>query len=327
VTASLPRLLTHSGKFHCDDAFAYATLRFALRLTTSGVDHVLIRTRDRAEIDAADIVWDVGTKHDPAAQRFDHHQRGAPVRPETEVPFSAAGLVWQVHGVNAVRAILPPDAAAFAEAIAAKIDRDVIRRIDAIDNGVAHPEDSLGLSSIVDDCNLPWDSPEAGNPDAETRAFVAAADLMAGFLRNRVERVRGKLAADAIILAAHQASADPRILELDRRMPWQSACFAHALPVLYAVYPVPAGNWMVDAMPAEKGSFSQRLPLPAAWAGLEAEALAAATGVPDAVFVHTARFVGAARSRAGAMRMAQAAIAIGAAAAPAETAAPADALG
>jgi uncharacterized UPF0160 family protein len=116
---------------------------------------------------------------------------------------------------------------------------------------------------------------------------------------------------DAQLAAAHAHPADPRILELDRKLPWQSAVFAHDLRVLHAVYPVPDGTSMVDAMPRTPGSYASRLPLPAAWAGLRDAALAAATGVPDAVFVHPQRFVGAARSRAGALALAHQAIALG----------------
>jgi uncharacterized UPF0160 family protein len=123
--------------------------------------------------------------------------------------------------------------------------------------------------------------------------------------------VRARLAADAVVLAAHARSADPRVLELDRKLPWEGPVFAHALPVLYAVYPVPNGKWMVDAMPPEPGSFAQRLPFPEAWAGLREADLGAACGVPDAVFVHARRFVGAARSREGAMAMARRAIETG----------------
>jgi uncharacterized UPF0160 family protein len=114
-----------------------------------------------------------------------------------------------------------------------------------------------------------------------------------------------------MVLAAHARSADPRVLELGRKLPWEGPAFAHGLPVLYAVYPVPNGNWMVDAMPPEPGSFAQRLPLPEAWAGLRDAELAAASGVPDAVFVHARRFVAAARSREGAMAMARKAIEVG----------------
>jgi uncharacterized UPF0160 family protein len=298
------QLVTHSGTFHCDDAFAYATIRLALQ----GADHRLIRTRDPAQIALADIVWDVGAVHDASTGRFDHHQRGAPVRNDTGIPFSAAGLVWQIHGVPAVRALLAQTDAARAEAVATVIDNEVIRRIDAIDNGVEHPEDTLGLSAMVEDCNLPWNSALIGDPTAEDEAFVQAAGMAEVFLRHRVSKVCAKLAAESIVLTAYNGSPDPKVLELDRKMPWQDPVFLHALPVIYAIYPVPGGNWMVDAMPPEPGSYEQRLPLPASWAGLHGDALVSESGIPDAVFVHPRRFVGAAQSRRGAFAMATSSI-------------------
>ena len=59
---------------------------------------------------------------------------------------------------------------------------------------------------------------------------------------------------------------------------------AHALPVLFAVSPASNGNWMVDTVPLEPGSFDQKKSLPEAWAGLQAGALAAESGVPDFEF-------------------------------------------
>ncbi len=310
-TPRRPLFVTHSGTFHLDDAFAYAVLRLALGLGAAGVDHTLIRTRDEAVVADADVAWDVGAVHDPAAGRFDHHQRGAPVR-EDGLPYSAAGLVWRHHGEAAVRALLGSSGADdLAAAVASAIDREVVRRIDEIDNGVGQPGDALGLASLVEDLNPPWDSPAVGDSTAEDAEFLQAADLAGGFLRRRVEAVRACLAAEAVVLAAHARSADRRILELDRKLPWEGPVFAHGLPVLYAVYPVPNGNWMVDAMPPEPGSFAQRLPLPEAWAGLRDAELAAACSVPDAVFVHARRFVAAARSREGAMAMARREIEIG----------------
>lgn len=303
-----PWLATHSGSFHLDDVFAYVVLRLALGLRAPGQDHSLVRSREEAVIAAADLAWDVGAVYDPAACRYDHHQRGAPLR-EDGTPLSAAGLVWRHHGEAAVRALL--GGADLAPSVAAAIDREVVRRIDEIDNGVGEPGDALGLSSVIEDFNPSWDAPEVGDGQAEDAAFLRAADLAEGFLRRRVEAVRARLAADAAVLAAHARAEDPRILELDRKMPWQEPVFAHGLPVLYAVYPVPTGNWMVDAMPPEPGSFGQRLPLPEAWAGLRDAELAAASGVSDAVFVHLRRFVGAARSRMGALEMARKAIGLG----------------
>ena len=305
--ATLPTLLTHSGKFHCDDALAYATLRLALGLEAVGDDHWLVRTRDKEKIAAADIVFDVGGVYDDATSRFDHHQRGAPVRVDDAVPFSAAGLVWQIHGTAAVRAILAPEQADAAAAVAKVIDDTLIRRIDMLDNGVGDPGNTLELSSLIEDFfNGTWHSD--WNGAAKDAAFIEAADMVQDVLKRRVARLQARFSANAIVLEAHARSADPRILELDRGMPWQEPVFSHGLDVLYAVYPVPGGNWMISAMPPERQSFAQRLPLPAAWAGLQDEALRAASGIKDAVFVHAKRFVASARSRSGAMAMAKAAI-------------------
>ena len=306
MASTIPTLLTHSGKFHCDDVLAYATLRLSLGLTAAGHDHHLVRTRDKARIATADIVFDVGGTHDDAKSRFDHHQRGASIRADNGVPFSAAGLVWQVHGIAAVRALLSPDKADTADAVARVMDDKVIRRIDALDNGVGDPGHTLELSSLVEDFNGTWESDR--DAAAEDAAFIEAADMVRDVLKRRVARVQARISADAMVVAAHARSADPRILELDRGMPWQEPVFAHGLDVVYAVYPVPGGNWMVGAMPPERNSFAQRLPLPAAWAGLQDEALVAVSGIEDAVFVHAKRFVGAARSRVGAMEMASASI-------------------
>jgi uncharacterized UPF0160 family protein len=124
-----------------------------------------------------------------------------------------------------------------------------------------------------------------------------------------VENMRARHAAAAEVVAAHAAGEDPRILVLSRGMPWKNVIFSHDLPVLLTVSPASNGNWMVDTMPPEPGSFAQRLPLPEAWAGLQSDDLAAASGVADAVFVHARRFVGAAKSRAGAIELAQRAVA------------------
>ena len=307
-----PILVTHSGGFHCDEVFAYAILRLALGLTEPSQDHSLIRTRDPAVIGGADIAWDVGTVFDPAAGRFDHHQRGAPLRPDG-TPYSAAGLIWQVYGERAVAALLTQQGSdRFAPAIAAELDETVLRRIDELDNGVSSQgpvvDDPLGLGQLIGDFNPVWDSPEATSPQSGDAAFLEAASLAEGVLRRRVEVLRARLEADAAVLAAHAAGADPRILVLDRGMPWKNAVFTHDLPVLYAVSPAARGNWMIDAMPLEPGSFGQRLALPEAWAGLEGAELVAVSGVADAVFVHVRRFVGAAGSLAGAIEMARLAL-------------------
>jgi uncharacterized UPF0160 family protein len=71
-----PVLVTHGGKFHCDEVFAYAVLRLALGVSRPGIDHTLIRTRQPDAIASGDVVFDVGGRFEPESDRFDHHQRG-----------------------------------------------------------------------------------------------------------------------------------------------------------------------------------------------------------------------------------------------------------
>lgn len=314
MTAAQPRplLATHSGKFHCDEVFAYGVLRLALDLHQPGRDHTLLRTRRQELIETADIVWDVGSVFDAASNRFDHHQRGAPLRPD-ETPFSSAGLIWQVYGERAVASLLRPSGAErFAAAIAAELDESLVLRIDEIDNGVSATgpikRDTLGLATLIGEYNPTWDDDAANGPTAGDEAFLEATALVISMLRRRVDALRARHLAEATVLAAHQTSEDPRLLVLDRGMPWKNAVFAHDLPVLFTVSPASNGNWMIDTMPPEPGSFEQRLSLPEAWAGLQAADLAEKTGVSDAVFVHLRRFVGAAKSRAGAVELARKAL-------------------
>ncbi len=308
-----PHLVTHGGKFHCDEVFAYVVLRRALGLEAPGGDHTLLRTRDADAIRAGDVVFDVGGVADAAAGRFDHHQRGAPTRPDG-TPFSSAGLVWQVHGEAAVAALLRgAGAERFAGGIARELDDGLVRRIDEIDNGVAGGgvaagRDTLGLASLIGEFNPSWDDPASSGPTAGDAAFLEAAGLADGMLVRRVGALRARLEAEAAVLDAHANAEDPRILVLDRGMPWKNVVLARELPVLFAVSPASNGQWMVDTVPPEPGSFAQKRPLPEGWAGLQDAALAEASGVPDAVFVHLRRFVGAARSREGAIAMARAAL-------------------
>ncbi|GLR81378.1 MYG1 family protein (plasmid) [Azospirillum oryzae] len=323
------RLVTHGGSFHCDEVLAYAILCRAL-LPEALAASTLMRTRDQGVIEAADIVWDVGGVFDPTRGRFDHHQRGAPVRPDGS-PYSSAGLLWAAFGHDAVRAIL---AGRGDENVVGKIwtemDEQVIRLVDLADNGkrpvpdfgdegldrAARIADGMALSSLVEVLNLPWDADVIDRALAEDERFARAAEIAGAFLDGRVEQIRARIAARDIVLEAHARSADPRVLELDRGMPWQGPAHDADLPVLFAVYPDKGGDaWMVGCMPPEPGSFAQKLPLPAAWAGLRDAELARVSKVSDAVFCHLNRFIAAARSREGALAMAR--IALGLAREPA----------
>ena len=130
-------IVTHSGKFHADDAWAVAVLNVLYP------DAAIVRTRDQAIIDTADFAVDVGGVYDPAAGRFDHHQKGFEVARQTGVPYASAGLVWREYGARCVSALaLSHTGQVLAEdkarEIAYGIDADVVQYLDLSDVGAAH---------------------------------------------------------------------------------------------------------------------------------------------------------------------------------------------
>ena len=80
------------------------------------------------------------------------------------------------------------------------------------------------------------------------------------------------------------------------------------LLVLYAESDESGERFVLRTAPAGKDSFASRMDLPKAWGGLRDGQLAAACGVPDALFCHTNLFIAVARSIDGALRMADIAL-------------------
>jgi uncharacterized UPF0160 family protein len=303
------RVATHSGTFHADDAFAVAVLRLA---HPDGAVEV-VRTRDRAVQDAQDVRIDVGHRFDPARGDFDHHQLGgAGTRGEGGIPYASFGLVWAHHGpAIAARALGAGAPAADAAEVVAGIDRWLVSPIDANDVGVQLVpvrDDGLmpyAVSAQIAALNPSWDEPSS--PADEDAAFATAVDIAELTLRREVARMASGLRARARVHEALAASPDPHLLELETDLPWFRIVVERAPEVLFVLYPKSDG-WGVRAVPAELGGFANRKDLPADWAGLEGEALAAVTGVADSVFCHQKRFLAVARSREGAVALARLAI-------------------
>jgi uncharacterized UPF0160 family protein len=301
------RALTHSGYFHSDEVTAFAILREA----DDGIDTSFVRSRSPALIEQASIVFDVGGVYDPGKGRYDHHMPAecAPKRCDGHL-YSSAGLIWRDFGRMALRkmagrpnadGLRPDDVDANIEELWSRIDHIFIRQIDRVDTGEEKPI-PLSYADQIDTFNPNW-TEEIG-ADA---SFRRAADFAADTLRRVAKRELSHILSGTLVLQAHAAGADPRILELPRSMPWQGIVHEHDLPVVYAIYERD-GDWMIAAMPETPGGFDQRVPLPEEWAGLRDADIQKATGIPDAVFVHAARFCGAARSKEGALGMARKAL-------------------
>ncbi len=293
------KVATHSGTFHADDVFAFAVLRAARN------DVELVRSRDSQELEQADVVFDVGGLYEPERRRYDHHMRERPLRPDGTTPYSSVGLIWRDYGRTALRHWLPDPADALVEAVWTDLDGGLILEIDRADNGVASVATGH-LSQVVEAFNPAWDATRD-----EDAAFVEAADFALGVLNRACTQAAAEFRAVSMVLDAARRADDPRVMVLDRKLPWEKAVFESGLDaVLFAIYPNDEGTtWYCRTVPPEPGSFDQRLPLPAAWGGLRDEAFSAASGIPDGVFCHPSLFICAARSRESVLALARKAIA------------------
>jgi len=289
------RVATHPGNFHADDVFAIAVLG----LVHGPLD--VVRTRDAAEQDAADLRVDVGGRFDPATGDFDHHQKGGAGERPNGIRYASLGLVWRAHG----------EALAGGPEAAAAIDERIVQGIDANDTGQTISRSliddvrPMSVSGVVAAMNPVWD--EHLDPAEEDARFGEAVALATRILERELAGAAAFARAQELVRDAIGRAADPRIIELDRNMPWRETVVTQAPEALYVMYPKTDG-WGMQAVPRELGAFANRRDLPSAWAGLSGDELAAATGVPDAVFCHTARFYVSAGSREGITELARRAL-------------------
>lgn len=314
-------IATHSGSFHADDVFGVAVLAAVF----PGSD--IIRTRRPEEIASADFVVDVGGVWDAAAGRFDHHQRGfdgARARRDADgnaVPgegYASAGLVWREFGAAYVKQVAASLGQALDEATAAKlaedIDSSLVRYLDLVDTGAADVAPGVfGLSSQVSLLNGNWLEERGLDAQAHAKLQLERFHEAMALVNRLLERFAMRLVGQ--VLAADQVRSAERLLDgqvlflADGGMPWTRVVVDEMPEVRLVIYPeAGATQYQLRTVPAAFGSFASRMDLPPAWAGLRDEQLAAATGVPDAVFCHSNLFIAGARSLRGATRLAQLAL-------------------
>ena len=305
---------THSGKFRADDAWACAVLDILFPNSD------IIRTRDQSLIDAADFAIDVGGTWDPAAGRFDHHQKGFDATRQTGVPYASAGLVWKEYGARCVTALalahtghqLSDDA---AQQLAYAIDADVVQYLDLSDVGAAkNAPGGYGLSAIISGFNPNWlDEQRMGYGEAadayRLSQFRRAMAVLADIMRNAVNyRVGALLALEQV--RQSEPLEDGRVLFLENSaLPWAAVVRKEMPKVLFVIsHSITEQRYILHTVSVSAESFEARADLPEPWAGLRDAELAAVTGVPDAIFCHNGRFIAAVKSLEGARTMARQAL-------------------
>jgi len=282
-------IATHNGNFHADDVFSVAALKNILP------SFRLIRTRDLELIGKADIVLDVGGIYDPETDRFDHHQRGGAGQRENGIPYSSFGLIWQKYGLE----ICQGD-----QSVANAVDAGLVSTIDAIDCGhVKGVVSGISLSQTIGMFNPTWQ--EDRHVDA---CFDEAVEFASRLLTRFIAAASGGIGAKAIVAAALEQAEDPRVIVLEKYTPWKKTVCNLSEEALYVVYPSQTGQWRIQTVPAEIGSFENRKALPKPWSGLSGKELQEVTGIDDAMFCHNGLFIAGAESFESTMKMAALAV-------------------
>lgn len=282
-------IATHDGNFHADDVFSVAALK---RIIPS---FKLIRTRDLEVIGKADIVIDVGGEYNADAGRFDHHQRGGAGARENGIPYSSFGLIWQKYGLEICQN---------NQEVADAVDAGLVSTIDAIDCGYAEGvAQGISLSQTISMFNPTWQ--EDSHFDT---CFDEAVEFAARILTRFIASASGGISAKDIVAKAIDNAKDPRVIVLDKYTPWKRTVHALSTEALYMVYPSQSGQWRIQTVPVEPGSFEDRKSLPAPWAGLSGDELKEVTGLNDAMFCHNGLFIAGAESFESTMKMASIAL-------------------
>ena len=294
-------LVTHSGGFHADELLS------SVILTRLFPQARLVRSRAPEWITAgADrVIYDVGGAYDAAAQIFDHHQRGAPLREDGQ-PYSSFGLIWKHFGREYLAASGLPEA--HIEVVHAAFDGSFVLPIDLVDNGALSPSGPLAgltLPALLETLKPVFDETD---PEAEDRSFHAALAIARSFVEARIARSAAKLRAEALVERAIETAGQGRVLELPMGMPFRPAIVkAGADHLLFVVHPRDK-DWCLTTIRQADEGFEVRADLPAAWAGLTNGDLEAACGVVGASFCHNGRFIAAAKTREAALAMADIAV-------------------
>jgi len=292
-------IVTHDGVFHSDDVFAVAALLITLEKAPVVVN--IIRTRDADEIRKADFVVDVGSDYDESRNRFDHHQIGGAGVRQNSIPYASFGLVWKKFGKDI----------SGSEDVVSVVDRILVAPIDAYDAGVDLFKSILpdvlpySIDDYIHDLRPTWQE----DPLSVDKRFLEAVAFGRKVLEREVACAKAFVDAKTIVEKAYQESPDKRLVLLDSFYPYEETLAVFPEP-LFVVSPRLDGSWNVKSVRDDLASFKNRKDLPESWAGKRDAELAGITGVSDAIFCHTARFLAVTKSKEGALKLAK--IAIGA---------------
>lgn len=275
-------LITHAGTFHADDVFATA---FLTKIIDNPVLYRINNYSNDIKIDA--IVYDIG------GGEFDHHQINAKVR-EENFKYSSIGLLFEKFGEKYIRTLVDDN----IEEIVCEIDKNLIKQIDAIDNGIfPYIECEYNvtlLSDIISLFNPTWD-----DKTDRDELFLNAVKLAEFIFDREVNKIISKIKARDKVIEAIKEN-DGSILYLEEFMPFKDFILEStnpkALDIKFVIFPSIRGGFTVHTVPTSKLIRDPKLRFPVSISGLRDEELRNKTGIKTATFVHADGFIGAAET-------------------------------
>jgi len=286
---------THNGSFHPDDVFSVALLSVVF----DGKIKV-VRTRDEKIISKAGFVVDIGFKHEPENNKYDHHQEGGAGKRENGITYSSFGILWKDYGVKACG----------SEKVANIIDEKLVQVIDADDNGFDLCKPIIPnvypflLTDAVYSFKPTWKE-ENLNID---EAFLKAVDFAKGVLEREIKKTKDKIEAEIFVEEIYKKSEDKKIMIIDEGY-FPKSLFSNYPEPLFVVCKEKDGKrWRITTINKTDESFVAKKNFPESWWGKSAEELAKITGVSDAVFCRNGGIFAGTETKEGAVKLAQIAI-------------------
>lgn len=258
MTETISKAFTHGGKFHADDVFSAALLRYLF-------PDIVIQRGFEVPEDFDGIVFDIGFGE------FDHHQENKRLR-ENGIAYAAFGLLWDRFG----KEILGEDAE--------KFDETFVQPLDINDNTGEFHE----LASIIGLFNPAWDSTDDPN-----EAFEEAVQFASKILTLKFDRMFSIGRAKEVVQKTMEQQQDG-IMILEVGAPWKQQ--VANTDIEFVIAPSQRGGFNAQAVEKEDGSRELKYPFLEEWRGKTKEELPVISGIETLHFCHNSGFLAATKT-------------------------------
>lgn len=279
-------IVTHSGRFHADEVFALAMLKFLPQYQQQSV----LRSREHEDIANANLVLDVGAVYDPNTHRYDHHQNSFTEQRDNGIPLATAGLIWRHFGGQIFQTLGLEDENEIRFAVQ-WLDNKLICDLDAVDNGVYSQDPRPSVSLLIAMMNESADEPELQQAAFE-KSVQFAKDILDNFIKAAMTQAQFVTELEECLVSLQDG-----IWQLDKKLPFKDFIQNH--PEIHrVVYPRNDEQFGVYCN-------GQEHHLPERFRGLREQQLNRVSGLDDAIFCHKSGFMAVTLSKQSALHLAR----------------------